>query len=163
MILSTNEIASEGYIITPFIAVSMILNGVTTIFYNILALKKKTFRLGIIWTCAAFINIIFTIILVHMVGIIGGPCHISIICIHFNLWIFSNKAMNIDFDYSFLKKCILASLIMSAIILAWSPVSAWELIAEICLCATVYFAALYSLGGIDKNEIRSLIEIFHRV
>ena len=69
---------------------------------------------------------------------------------------FSSLSMKIKFDFVFLAKSLLASLLMSGTILAWVPSNSRELLEEIGLCVVIYFAALYLLGGIDKKEIKFL-------
>jgi O-antigen/teichoic acid export membrane protein len=158
LLLSTYVIASQGYIITPFIAASMLLSGITTIFYNVLALKKKTVHMSVIWIVAAILNLIMTVVLVRYAGIIGGA--IATLAAFTFIFLFmaylSSRSMKIKFDFIFLAKILLASLLMSAAILAWVPSNSWELLAEIILGAVIYFAVLYMLGGIDKKEIEFL-------
>jgi O-antigen/teichoic acid export membrane protein len=155
VILSTNEIASQGYMVTPFIAASMILSGITTIFYNVLALKKKTVHMGMIWMGAAILNLILTVLLVHSIGIIGAA--IATLAAFAFIFVFmahlSSLSMRIQFDLAFLAKSLFASLLMSGVILARAPTNSGQLLAEIGLCAVIYFVALYLLGGIDKEEI----------
>jgi len=158
LMLSTKEIASQGYIITPFIAASMLLSGVTTIFYNVLALKKKTVHMSLIWIGAAILNLIMTVVLVRYIGIIGGAMATlaAFAFIFLLMAYFSSLSMKIKFDFVFLAKSLLASLLMSGTILAWVPSNSRELLEEIGLCVVIYFAALYLLGGIDKKEIKFL-------
>ncbi len=154
-VLSTQEIASQGYMITPFIAVSMLLFGVSSILVNIIALKKKTVFLGLIWAVAAVLNLVLTLSLVRYMGIVGAAIATLAAFIFVVVFVayYSSRYLRINADYVFLLKSILSSLIMSAIIVIWSPAALWEILAVTGICSLVYFAALVLLGGIDKSEI----------
>ena len=56
MIITTPEIALNGYLVTPFIALSALLFGVYGIIMNLIILEKKTKIIGGIWTFAALIS-----------------------------------------------------------------------------------------------------------
>jgi O-antigen/teichoic acid export membrane protein len=71
-ILTTPEIASQGYLITPFIAVSFLLFGAYAVISHILTLKKKTTIAGAIWIMAAILNLGLNLILVPYMGILGA-------------------------------------------------------------------------------------------
>ena len=71
MIISTPEIALNGYLVTPFIAFSSLLFGVYGIIMNLIILEKKTKIIGSIWTIAALISLL-NIILVPVFGILAA-------------------------------------------------------------------------------------------
>jgi O-antigen/teichoic acid export membrane protein len=71
-ILSTPEIASQGYLVTPFIAVSALLFGAYAVISHIIALEKKTKITGAIWVMAAVLNLGLNIIIVPYMGILGA-------------------------------------------------------------------------------------------
>jgi O-antigen/teichoic acid export membrane protein len=154
-VLSTQQIASQGYMITPFIAVSMLLLGVTSILVNIIALKKKTVFLGLIWVGAALLNLGLTLILVHYMGIVGAA--VATLAAFVFVLVFtarySSRYLSLNTDYIFLLKSVLSSLIMSIIIVVWAPTALLELLAVTSICSLVYFVALFLLGGIDKREL----------
>lgn len=154
-ILSTQEIASQGYMITPFIAVSMILYGVTVILSNILALMKKTVHISLIWMGAAVLNLVMTLVLVRYMGIIGGAmATLTAFTFVFLLTAYcSFRYIKPSIDYIFLLKSVLASMIMSTVILVWIPSSLWGIFIEIGICAAIYFVTLFLLGGIERKEI----------
>ena len=58
MLITTPAIAMNGYIVTPFIALSSLLFGAYGIIVNLIILEKKTKIIGIIWIIAAFISLI---------------------------------------------------------------------------------------------------------
>jgi O-antigen/teichoic acid export membrane protein len=153
-VLSTQEIASQGYIITPFIAASMILYGIATILSNILSLKMKTAQISLIWIGAALLNLVFTIILVHYLGIIGGAIAtlVAFSVVLFFMVYLSSGHLKFKVDYIVILKSVLASLVMSVAMLIWIPSNLGEIFVEIGICIVIYFITLYLLGGIDRNE-----------
>jgi O-antigen/teichoic acid export membrane protein len=71
IIISTPEIASNGYLVTPFVALSSLLIGTYGIITNYLLLKKKTKIIAGILTIAAFSSLL-NIIFIPYLGIIGA-------------------------------------------------------------------------------------------
>jgi O-antigen/teichoic acid export membrane protein len=160
-VLSTPEISSHGYAITPFIAASMLLYGVISIISNILSLKKNTVVLGKVWAAAAILNVVLTFILVHYLGIIGAAiAKIAAFILIFLLVVYySSEHMKLNREYRFIAKTVLASLIMIVVVLIWTPTKLWEIFAVIGVCVMVYFSALFLLGGIEKGEIAFIKEM----
>jgi len=161
LVLSTRDIADQGYIITPFIAASMILYGISTILSNVLSLQKKTVHIGLIWMGAAVLNLVMTVLLVRGLGIIGGAIAtlVAFTFIFSMMFRLSSPDLRPSVDRIFLSKCLAASLLMSAVTLAWTPSSALDILAEIVICAAVYFLILYILGGVERSEINFLKDI----
>ncbi len=157
-VLSTEVIASQGYLITPFIAASMILYGITTILSNVLSLQRKTVQIGLIWMGAALLNLIATVALVHYLGIIGGAMAtlVAFAFVFLLVAYISSRYMKMRVDYVFLTKSLAASLLMSGVILAWVPSSLVEIFAEIGICGIIYFSTLCILGGFERTEIEFL-------
>ncbi|MGZ4847572.1 MAG: oligosaccharide flippase family protein, partial [Halobacteriota archaeon] len=56
LLLTTPQIASQGYMVTPFIALSALLLGLQLIFASVLVLAKKTGLLGTYWLIGAATN-----------------------------------------------------------------------------------------------------------
>jgi O-antigen/teichoic acid export membrane protein len=71
-VLSTPEIAAQGYLITPFMALGALLLGAYAIVAQILVLEKNTALTGKIWTIAAILNLALGFLLITYMGIIGG-------------------------------------------------------------------------------------------
>jgi O-antigen/teichoic acid export membrane protein len=69
--LTTPDIASHGYLITPFIALSMLFTGSTSIINNILFVNSKLKFSFIIMSFAAILKLGTSFILVPLMGIIG--------------------------------------------------------------------------------------------
>ena len=72
LLLSTPEMANQGYLIVPLVASSMVVFGIAGILGQVFALHKDTKRIGFIWIVAAVSNITANFILVPIMGIIGA-------------------------------------------------------------------------------------------
>jgi O-antigen/teichoic acid export membrane protein len=154
-ILSTPEIASEGYLITPFVAVSALLFGAYAVIAQILALEKKTKIAGAIWIIAATLNFGLNLIFVPYIGILGAAITTLIaFALAFILTTYySFKCFTFAVDLRFISKSIFASIIMSFVIVKWNPAGILNVLIVIGVCAVVYGTILLLLGGIKKEEI----------
>jgi O-antigen/teichoic acid export membrane protein len=155
LVLSTPEMAENGYLITPFVALSMLLFGSSSILANVIALVKRTTISASISFLAAAANLGLTLILVPRMGIIGAAlatllafCMVFAITAHYAV-----RFLSFRIDYAFLAKCLLSSLIMSLALILWSPESILQIAASVIFCAIIYFIVLFFLGGIGKEEL----------
>ncbi|UTB33109.1 MAG: oligosaccharide flippase family protein [Methanobacterium sp. ERen5] len=160
MVLSTPEIALNGYMITPFIAMSALLFGIYGITSNILVLKKKTKFIGIVWMIAAFLNLSLNILFVPYFGILGAA---AITLIAYTLafilsLIYSNKFFKFDFDPFFILKSVTASVLMTTIIIWINPYGILNVLITAIIGSVVYFVLLTILKGIKKKNSNSLIK-----
>ena len=163
-ILSTPEIASQGYLITPFVAASALLFGVYAVVNQVFVLAKKTRILGTIWIIAAILNLGLNIIVVPYIGILGAAITTLIaFALALVLAIFySLKYFKFDFDLGFILKSIFASIVMSLAIIGWNPVGALNILIVIGVCAVVYAVVLLLFGGVKKEEIIHFKELFQK-
>lgn len=164
-VLSTPQIASQGYIITPFTALSSLLLGVLVIISNVILLKKKTPITGTIWVIAALLNMASNAVLIPKIGIIGAAVttlasfsFIFILTAYYSL-----KCFRFPIDKMFVLKSIFASGVMSLIIARWTPVGLLQVVILVGVCAVVYFVVLLILGGFRKEEISFFREAFKKV
>lgn len=154
-ILTTPEIAWQGYLITPFIALSFLLFGAYAVFAQILILKKKTKIEGIVWTMAAILNLGLNLILVPYIGILGAAIT-TLIAFTFAFIIirhYAFKYLTFDIEFRFILKSIAASIVMGLVIAKWTPAGILNVLIVIGVCAVVYATVLLLLGGIKKEEI----------
>ena len=161
-LLSTKEIADQGYMITPFVAVSMLLFGVASILTNIIFLVKKTKYSAIIWISAATLNFCLTIFLVPRLDIVGAALA-TLITFTFVLASTAYYVMGllpVRIDGRFILKCLIASLVMSMVIAFWYPSDLLEIIGIIIVSTAVYFLVLWLLKGIDSKEAKQIKNMF---
>ena len=160
--LSTSEIASYGYLITPFTAVSMVLYGGYAIIVQILYLTKKTKIIGTIWMVAAIMNFGLNFVFIPYFGILGAAVT-TLIAYTFAFILgayYSFKYFKFDVDLRFILKSIVASIIMSLVIIKWCPVGTLNVLLAIGACAVVYAAILLLLKGVKKEEIEFFRGLF---
>lgn len=158
MILSTPEIALNGYLVTPFVLLSALIFGIYGILSNIIILKKKTHIIGIIWIIAAILNLSLNIILVPYFGIIAAAV-VTLLAytLAFGITLFySLKFFKFEFDFKFILKSIFASIVISLIIVITNPHEIFSILIIIGICAAVYIALIIILKGISKEEFKFL-------
>ena len=154
-ILSTPEIAAQGYLITPFVAVSALLYGAYAVILQIIVLEKKTKIVGTIWIMAAILNLGLNIVVVPYMGILGAAITTLLaFALAFVLTSFySFKYFKFDIDFRFIFKSIFASIVMSLVIIKWNPTGILNILIVIGICAVVYAVILLLLKGVKKEEI----------
>ena len=72
LILTTPQIAQNGYLVTPFVALGALIWCISSNYRQILLLEKKTKMMGYIWVFAALINVGLNIIMIPYWGILGA-------------------------------------------------------------------------------------------
>ena len=158
-ILSTPEIAEQGYLITPFLALTGLLFGLFAIIAEILVLEKKTSITGTIWILAAVLNLGLNIIFVPRIGIVGAAATtLFAYSLAFILSAYySFKYLVFPVDGSFILKCLVAAAIMGVVVIIGAPQMSGGLVGITLLVgisALIYGAGLFMLRGFKKEEIR---------
>lgn len=161
MILTTSEIAQKGFFITPYIAVSTLLLGCIYIFSQVFFIRKKTKTLGLIWITGAIVNLIMNIFMIQYFGIIGAAIStlITFILIFVIITYFSRKEIKYKIDIILIIKLIVASVLMSLLIITWYPSGVGDLLILISICIITYFTLIYFLRVLTKEEIGQFIRI----
>lgn len=156
IILSTPEIASHGYLITPFIALSAVLYGAYSIISHILILVKKTKIIGAIWIVAAVVNLGLNFVFIPYFGILGAA--ITTLIAYALAFIlaayYSSKHFKFGVDLRFILKSIFASVLMSLAIVKWNPVGMLNVLIVIGIGAAVYVAIIILLKGFTMEEVK---------
>ncbi len=158
-ILSTPEIAEQGYLITPFMALSGLLFGLYAIIAQILVLEKKTGITGTIWIVAATLNLGLNIIFVPRIGILGAAATtlVAFALAFVVSMYYSSKYLVFDINASFILKCLVAATIMGVVVVIGGSQISGDLVGIILLVgisALIYGAGLFILRGFKKEEIR---------
>jgi Membrane protein involved in the export of O-antigen and teichoic acid len=160
LLLTTPEIASQGYLITPFIALCTLITCIFGIITQYLVLNKKTKIIGSIWIIAAgitFLNIVF----IPYFGILGAAT-VTLISYTSTFLLglyYTRKYFKIEFDYIFLLKSMLASVLMSIFIILANPQGLISLITVFIASVIIYLIIILLFKGINKNEINFLKSI----
>jgi len=162
VILTTGEIAAQGYLITPFVALGALFYGVSGMHNQVLMLAKRTKIIGAVSMSAAFTNFILNIIFIPQIGIVGAA-FTTLITYALTTAIttyFSSKYFTLGIDWTFILKSIAASGVMSILIWRANPVQTLNVLLWVVVGAGVYFCALYLLKGFRKEEIEFFRELF---
>ena len=157
-ILSTPEIASNGYLVTPFVAFGALLMGISGIMSHTIIVKYNTKIIGIIWIITAIINLVLNIIFVPYYGILGAAAMTTLSYgVSFLLTTFySLKHIKFGIDFRFILKSIFASILMSVIILTLYPRGVGGILIITVLSTLVYALGILILKGISREEIQFL-------
>ena len=154
-VLSTPEIATQGYLITPFVALGALFMGAYAVIAQIIVLEKNTALTGKIWVIAAILNLGLCFLLINHIGIIGGGIA-TMVSFGFALIVtsyYANKSIKFYFSLKFVAKSLVASLAMSLLLLILMPEGAIGLALSVAVCALIYFIALFVLKGFTVEEI----------
>jgi len=159
--LSTPEISNIGYLITPYTAVSYLLYGLKGIIGNVLIVQNKTKIIGFVVSISAIINLVLNIIIIPIMGINGAALTtlLSFILAFLLILYYSSQAKLFNFDIIFIIKSLIASIIMSTVIIFINPVGIFSLIMSIILGAIFYFGIILALKGITTEEIKFFLTL----
>ena len=163
MILTTQSIALNGYLVTPFVAFSVVLYGVYAITGNVLILAKRTRLVGITWIIAAILNLVLNILFVPYLGILGAA-FITLIAylVAFIITLhYSFKIFDFDFDLIFIVKSMVASILMSIAIFMFNPEGILNVIIAMVLGVVIYSIVILTLKAIKWDEFKFIKEMFN--
>lgn len=162
IILSTPEIALNGYIVTPVITLSLLLYGVYSIMSNVLILKNKTRIIGVVWILCAVLNFLVNLCLIPILGIMGAAiatfASYSVALIVMYHYVSKYHIMNFNFNFIF--KLLISSLPILLIVSYIQPKGIIELTLTIIISGFVYLASIFILKGFDKEEIALIKKLF---
>ena len=164
LVLTTPAIATNGYLITPFTALSSVLFGVWGIIVTVLTFEKRTGIIGTIWILGAVLNIGLNLALVPYFGIIAAAVT-TLLGYGFVLGVtafYAARQMRLDVDFGFIFKSISASIVISSFALVWHASGFLNISALIVICAAAYTAILFVLKGFTASEIRFFSGILAR-
>jgi O-antigen/teichoic acid export membrane protein len=153
--LSTTEIASRGYLITPFVACSALIYGTAVIFNEVIALSKKTRIAGIAWVSASAINLGLNLLFIPWLGIVGAAIT-TLVAFTLGAAIVvrsSFKYLTFSIPWLAICKSLVASAVMSVFVWAMHPVGPTHIVISIAGGAFIYGVALVLLKGFTRQEL----------
>jgi O-antigen/teichoic acid export membrane protein len=160
-LLTTTEIAQNGYFVTPYIAVSVLAFGVSSIISNVMVLKKRTDINAATWIIAALLNVGVNVVLVPRLGITGAAIgtvvaylFASTVFVYYNL-----KSAKIELDYVMSAKIVGTALLASVFLVPLTNVKIVELVPILLFCAGVYAGLLLLFRVVDKRELSTLLSV----
>ena len=153
LIMSTSEIASGAYLITPIVAAGAFCWGCYNFLVKSLILEKRTPLLASVWSIAAILNIVLNIIIIPIWGIIGAAA--TTFLAYFIVMLIgvaiSRKTLPFRLNWSFIFKCLISSIVMSIILALIKPVGIIGIIASTVIGICIYFCLLVILRGQLRN------------
>jgi O-antigen/teichoic acid export membrane protein len=162
LVLTTQQIAANGYLVTPFVAAGTALLGAYTMLVIVIALKKKTAVIGTIWVLSAVLNFGLNLVLIPYLGLAGAALTTFlafllafVLTTHYSL-----RYFKFDVNKGFIVKSICASSIMALFLLLWSPSGLLSILVSIALAAVIYLAILLALRGFTIQEIKLIYGIY---
>jgi len=163
-ILSTPDIAAQGYAVTPYITASALLFGIYGLIGNVLVLEKRTPLLGTIWLLAAALNLVLTLFLVPRIGIIGAAIAtlFAFACVFVLVAYYARSYIRVGTNAQFALKSIVASLAMSLVVVAVKPQGLLPVVLIVALCACIYVMLLWVLKGIGDEEVAFFKNLLRR-
>lgn len=163
-VFSTPEIASQGYLIVPLIALGTLFVCTHGVLEQILVLVKKTRIMGVAWLVAAPVNLLLNILIVPYMGILGAAITTAfayLLALGITTY-YSLKEFRFNIEWSFVFKSLIASVIMSLLVWWFDPVTTFEVIIVVAGGIIVYTTSLVLMKGFKKEEIRFLRRLFQR-
>ncbi len=162
LVLSTPEIAANGYFVTPLVAAGMAFIGAYEVLVITLGLHKKTVIAGTIWIICAALNVGLNLVLLPYLGIIGAALTtlLAFMLAFMFTAIYSLRHIKFNVNAGFFVKSVCAALIMGLALFVWNPVGLASVLLAIALGAGVYLSILLALRGLTVHEIKRLYRTF---
>ncbi len=159
-VLTTDEIAREGYMVTPVVAVAMVLYGTQVILTQVLLVEKETRKIGGVMSAAAVLNLVLNLLLIPVVGIVGAALA-TLVSFAFSMLVtarLSFRYIRVEVDRGALAKTVAASAAMGAAIWALSLANLPGGLPGIMLVVLAGFAVFSGttllLGTLSRGELR---------
>ena len=162
LVLTTQQIAANGYLVTPLIAAGTALAGANTVFVMILALKKKTAVIGTISILSAVLNFGLNLVLIPHLGIIGAAftTFLAFLLAFLLTAYYSLRQFAFDVNGGIILKSVCGSSIIALFLLLWNPSGPLSIVLSIALAAIIYLAILLVLRGLTIKEIKLIYGIY---
>ena len=162
LLLTTQQIATNGYLVTPFVAAGTALFGVYAVLVQIIALKKKTAIMGTIWILCAALNFGLNLVLIPYLGLIGAALttFLAFLFAFVLTTIYSFRYFKFDVNGGFIVKSVCGSSIIAVFLLLWNPSGLLSIVLSIALAAAIYLTILLALRGFTIQETRLIYNIY---
>lgn len=160
-LFSTAEIAGEGYLVTPLIALGILFSCANSVICVILGLVKKMKLVAAIYIIAAVANLGLNILVVPYLGILGAAIAtlISSLLVLGLTTYYAFKEFKFDIGWHFIAKSLVASAIMSSAVWLMHPQSSLAIIITVVVGVAVYGIALLLLRGFNEEEFKFFREL----
>jgi len=162
LLLTTPEIAANGYLVTPFVAAAALLLGAYTLFVHIVALTKNTAVIGTIWVLSAALNFGANLVLIPYFGIIGAALttFLAFLLAFVLTAVYSRRQFKFDFSSRFVFKSLCISIVICVFLLLWNPTGLVSILLSVSVAAVIYIGILFVLRGFTIEEVRFFYNVF---
>jgi O-antigen/teichoic acid export membrane protein len=162
LVLTTKEIAENGYLVTPLVAAGAALTGAMGLIVLILMLKKKTAVMGTISILSAVLNFGLNLVLIPYLGLIGAALttFLAFLLALVLTVYYSLKLFTFDFNYGFILKSVCSCCFMTLFLVLWYPSGLLSIVLSIALAAVIYLTILLVLRGLTIQEIKLIYRIY---
>jgi O-antigen/teichoic acid export membrane protein len=163
-VLTTPEIASNGYLVTPIVAIGMIFYGGNVMAHQVLILKKKTKLIGGIMITAAIVNIVLNIIILPIFGILGAA-YATVVAYVLAFGImsaFAQRDIEFRIDGMSVLKAAIAAALMGVFIYLLDPHGLLFLIVAVVIGIAIYIGAVYGMKVFTPKEIQFFKNVLRR-
>jgi len=162
LVLTTKQIAENGYLVTPLVAAGAAVAGASSVIVLILMLEKKTAIIGTISIFSAVLNFGLNLVLIPYLGFIGAALTtflafllVFVVTLHYSL-----KLFTFDVNYGFIVKSVCGSGIIALFLFLWNPSGLLSIVLAIALAAAIYLTILLVLRGFTIQEIKLIYRIY---
>ena len=156
-IISTAEVAQEGWKVVPFVSLSHISYVIYGYGADVFVLQRRPKMIAYFMSAAAAVNLIGNFLLIPGYGIIGAA--ISTLIAYSLLALISvisiKRVFTFPVQWSFIAKAVLASLVMTAFLWLFRAQTIGEVLLAIFIGAMVYFVILFVIRGFSREDIKS--------
>jgi O-antigen/teichoic acid export membrane protein len=162
LVLTTQQIATNGYLVTPFVAAGTALIGACSVTITILALKKKTAIIGTIWILSAVLNFGLNLVLIPYLGVIGAALttFLAFLLAFVLITIYSFRYFKFDVNGGFIVKSVCGSIIIALFLFLWGPSGFFSIVLSLALAAAIYLTILLALRGFTIQEAKLIYNIY---
>jgi len=162
LLLTTQQIATNGYLVIPFVAAGTMLIGAYSVLVTIIALKKKTAVIGTIWMLSAALNLGLNLVLIPYLGLVGAALttFLAFLLAFVLTTIYSFRYFKFDVNGGFIAKSTSGSIIIALFLFLWNPAGLLNIVLAIALAAAIYLSILLALRGFTIREIKLMYSIY---
>jgi len=163
-VLTTPEIAANGYLVTPIVAFAMIFYGGNVMAHQVLILKKKTKLIGTIMITAAVINISLNIFILPVFGILGAAYAtvVAYVLAFGVMFAFAQKDIEFRIEGMPIVKAAVAATLMGIFIYLLDPHGLVFLLIAVVVGIAIYIGAVYGMKVFTPKEIQFFKSVLRR-
>ncbi|MGZ4911462.1 MAG: oligosaccharide flippase family protein [Halobacteriota archaeon] len=161
-VITTQEIAAQGYLVTPFVAAGAALLGGYYVLVMVIALKKKTVVTAVVWALCAILNFGLNLVLIPYLGFVGAAVttFLAFLLAVVLTTLYSFKHFRFDMNSGFIVKSVCSSIIMALFLFFWNPSGIFSILLSVVLAALLYVGVLLALRGLTIQELKLIYRIY---